>query len=121
MLHCRPIVADICCFSVIAHPGMTGRRPPRQRAPIAGRSSPSGRSSVTNGGGASRMAGSSRAGAVVEDIELTLSEPDIEAPLVRLTLGEQQLSIPVEMELDGRVRRFTLSIRLDLRESETGP
>ena len=96
-------------------PPRSGSRPPV--TPPA----PAGRSSVTNGGGASRMAGRSRAGAVVEDIELTLSEPDIEAPLVRLTLGEQQLSIPVEMELDGRVRRFTLSIRLDLRESETGP
>jgi len=76
------------------------------------------RAGVTNGGGPSRSAG--RPGAAVEDVELTLSETDIETPVVRLTLGEQHLSIPVEMEVDGQVRRFTLSIRLDLRESEPG-
>ena len=80
---------------------------------------PSSRAGVTNGGGASHLA-SKRAAAAVEDVELTLSETDVETPAVRLTLGEQHLSIPVEMEVEGKVRRFTLSIRLDLRESETG-
>ena len=82
--------------------------------------STAGRAGVTNGGGATRMASRST-GAAVEDVELTLTESDVEAPSVRLTLGEQHLSIPVEMEVEGQVRRFTLSIRLDLRETETGP
>jgi signal recognition particle receptor subunit beta len=81
---------------------------------------PASRTGVTNGGGASRTAGRRGTGAAVEDVELTLSESEIEAPAVRLRLGEQHLSIPVEMEVDGQVRRFTLSIRLDLRESEPG-
>jgi len=89
--------------------------PPPPRSPMT----PSSRAGVTNGGGASHLA-SKRAAAAVEDVELTLSETDVETPAVRLTLGEQHLSIPVEMEVEGKVRRFTLSIRLDLRESETG-
>lgn len=89
-------------------------RPP-EASPSAGS-----RGGTTNGAGAARTAGRPGAGAVVQDVELTLSEPDVEAPTVRLTLGEQHLSIPVEMEVDGQLRRFTLSIRLDLRESELG-
>ena len=96
----------------------TGARPGAPTRSPATPPAPANRAGVTNGGGASRTTGRPGAGAAVEDVELTLAETEVEAPVVRLRLGEQHLSIPVEMEVGGQVRRFKLSIRLDLRESE---